>query len=112
MAFKIIESESHFIDGNKLTLKYHRFSTKLEISFNDELLQTRYLFFAPYRTIRFQADEHEFNIKILWIIFWRSRLYQAEELKVAELLPQRRRKSVILMSYTLFIASLKFLLLS
>ena len=40
-----------------------------------------------------------YTVKITWVILWQSRLYRKQTLIIKELLPQRRRRSITMISY-------------
>lgn len=99
MVFKLAQQCGHNVDGNLINVRYQPFSTKLTIYNNESQLLKKYLCFWPFHKVDFQVGNTCYTLKIKWMILWQSRLYKEQTLVVKELLPQRRRRSITMISY-------------
>ena len=43
-----------------------------------------------------------YTLKVSWLPIWRAKLMQGEDIIISELLPKRRRRSLILLGYSGF----------
>ena len=110
MVFKLAQQCEHNVDGNLITVRYQPLSTKLTIYNNESQVLKKHLCFWPFHKVDFYVRKTSFTLKITWIILWQSRLYEGQTMVVKELLPQRRRRSITMMSYGMCIILIRLLL--
>lgn len=107
MVFKLAQQCEHNVDGNLITVRYQPLSTKLTIYNNERQVLKKHLCIWPFHKVDVQLGKTTYTLKITWIILWQSRLYEGQTMVVKELLPQRRRRSITMMSYGMCILMIR-----
>ena len=99
MVSKLAQQHGHEVGGNVITVRYQPLTTTLTLYSNGSKLLHKHLCFWPFHKVDFQVENTSYTLKIKWMILWQSRLYNNQTLVVKELLPQRRRRSITMISY-------------
>ena len=79
------------------------------------VLSSKNVFFSPFSSLAFRLNGVDYQTSISWFLLWRSSIYQANTIGKAtptnrlikELLPHRRRRTILLSSYMVMITSIK-----
>ena len=99
MVFKRIQQHNHQVGGNLISVRYQPLTTKLTLHSNNNQVLQKHLCFRPFHKVDVCIDGIFYTVKITWVILWQSRLYRKQTLIIKELLPQRRRRSITMISY-------------
>ena len=114
MAMTRQQHKAHLIDNQKIDVYYHRFTTRFSLAVNEQRVYSRLLLLSPWRKQQIMINNISYNLTIRWFVLWRSSLTPAQpspqRLSITELLPQRRRKSIMIAIYAGLISSIKLTL--
>tara|TARA_R110000796_G_scaffold191617_5_gene308323 strand:+ start:7215 stop:7586 length:372 start_codon:yes stop_codon:yes gene_type:complete len=114
MAMTRQQHKAHLIDNQKIDVYYHRFTTRFSLSINEQQVFSRLLLLSPWRKQQIMINNIPYNLTITWFVLWCSSLTPAQpspqRLSITELLPQRRRKSIMIAIYAGLISSIKLTL--
>lgn len=118
MALERFQRAKHGLEVGELLVVYDRWTTKLsvyyrdasysgatyagllEIAEGDKLVSQAYMFWG-FCSRRLKINEHEYLLKVYWLVLWGSQLVQQDRLVITELLPRRRAKSKAILIYLL-----------
>jgi len=108
------QHKAHLIDNQKIAACYDRFSTRFSLSVNQQQVYSRLLLLSPWRKQHIIINNIPYNLTIRWFVLWRSSLTPAQPSpqrpSISELLPQRRRKSIVIAIYAGLISAIKLTL--
>ncbi len=107
--FERIQKHQHFVNGQPLAAYYDRITTKFSLEYQGKLVLSKYLLFWPSHKAKVQINAGTYTLKITWLLVWNAYLKANKKVVVKELLPQRRRRSVILLGYFIVITSIRAL---
>ena len=114
MAMTRQQHKAHLIDNQKIDIYYHRFTTRFSLAVNEQRVYSRLLLLSPWRKQQIMINNISYNLTIRWFVLWRSSLTPAQpspqRLSITELLPQRRRKSIMIAIYAGLISAIKLTL--
>lgn len=114
MAMTRQQHKAHLIDNQKIDVYYHRFTTRFSLAVNEQRVYSRLLLLSPWRKQQIMINNISYNLTIRWFVLWRSSLTLAQpspqRLSITELLPQRRRKSIMIAIYAGLISAIKLTL--
>ncbi|GGQ25336.1 hypothetical protein [Shewanella litoralis] len=114
MRFERQQHKTHLIDNHKIEVSYDRFTTRFNLSINEQRVYTRLLLLGPWRKQQLMINDTPYSLTIRWFVLWRSSLTpQQSSLQrpfITELLPQRRRKSIMIALYIGLISTIKLTL--
>ena len=114
MAMTRQQHKAHLIDNQKIDVYYHRFTTRFSLSINEQQVFSRLLLLSPWRKQQIMINNIPYNLTITWFVLWCSSLTPAQpspqRLSITELLPQRRRKSIMIAIYAGLISAIKLTL--
>ncbi|MCH1923743.1 hypothetical protein L9G74_10950 [Shewanella sp. C32] len=103
MGFEWVQRSSYLIDQQPLAVTYNRLTTRLVISNGEDVLFSRLVMFAPIRcTAEFAVNATHYTLKLSWLPIWSAKLMRGADVMVTELFPKRRRRSIIVLGYALF----------
>ena len=115
MQFKRIESQTHQIDDTSLRTSYDRYTGKLTLSSlrDGAVLASKNIFLSPFSSRSFCLNEKQYQLRASWGIIWQSCIvevikpHNSTRTIIKELLPQRRRRTIIVCSYVAMINLIK-----
>ena len=114
MAMTRQQHKAHLIDNQKIDVYYDRFTTRFSLAVNEQRVYSRLLLLSPWRKQQIMINNISYNLTIRWFVLWRSSLTPAQpspqRLSITELLPQRRRKSIMIAIYAGLISAIKLTL--
>ena len=114
MAMTRQQHKAHLIDNQKIDVYYDRFTTRFSLAVNEQRVYSRLLLLSPWRKKQIMINNISYNLTIGWFVLWRSSLTPAQpspqRLSITELLPQRRRKSIMIAIYVGLISAIKLTL--
>ncbi|AEE22626.1 hypothetical protein [Paraglaciecola chathamensis] len=103
MNFERFQKHRHIVAGNTIYVSYDRFTTKFEIKVNDTVAYSKRFWFWPKHNSVIQIDSHSYVLNVYWLLIWGAKLKKGNSIVVEELLPKRRRRSISLLGYSIFI---------
>ncbi|MCT8987439.1 hypothetical protein [Shewanella phaeophyticola] len=116
MQFERQQHKTHIIDNQKIDVCYDRFTTRFSLSINEHQIFSRLLLLSPWRKQQLMINNIPYNLTIKWFVLWRSSLTPQQSSpqrpSIEELLPQRRRKSIMITLYLGLISSIKLTLMT
>ncbi len=120
MKFKRIESQTHQIDGISLLTSYDRFTGRITLSSvsnkavsNKAVLASKNMFLSPFSPRSFCLNDKQYQLRASWVLLWQSsivEIVQPHNTSVSiinELLPKRRRRTVMVCSYVAMMSLIK-----
>lgn len=107
MSFERFHQHRHIVGGNSVCFSYDRFKTKFEVKVGDSITYSKYLLFWPKHKATVQIGSSSYGLCVYSFLIWRSYLKKDNSVVVKELLPKRRRRSLILFGYGVFIGLLR-----
>lgn len=114
MAMTRQQHKEYLIDNRKIDVYYDRFTTRFSIMINQQRIYSRLLLLSPWRKQQIMINNIPYNLTIRWFVLWRSSLTPAQPSpqrpSITELLPQRRRKSIMIVIYGGLISAIKLTL--
>ncbi|WP_350431504.1 hypothetical protein ABIS04_14580 [Shewanella sp. H8] len=114
MAMTRQQHKEYLIDNRKIDVYYDRFTTRFSIVINQQRIYSRLLLLSPWRKQQIMINNIPYNLTIRWFVLWRSSLTPAQPSpqrpSITELLPQRRRKSIMIVIYGGLISAIKLTL--
>ncbi|MGX9460799.1 hypothetical protein ACWXWU_06075 [Shewanella sp. A14] len=114
MAMTRQQHKAHLIDNQKIDVCYDRFTTRFSIVINQQRIYSRLLLLSPWHKQQIMINNIPYNLTIGWFVLWSSSLTpdQPSPLhpSITELLPQRRRKSIMIAIYGGLIITIKLTL--
>jgi len=114
MRFERQQHKTHLIDNHKIEVSYDRFTTRFSLSINEQWVYTRLLLLGPWRKQNLIINDIPYYLSIRWFVLWRSSLTPQQSSpqrpSIKELLPQRRRKSIMIALYIGLISTIKLTL--
>ena len=114
MAMTRQQHKVHLIDNQKIAVCYDHFSTRFSLSVNQQQVYSRLLLLGPWRKQLIMINNIPYNLTIRWFVLWRSSLTpdqpSPQRPSITELLPQRRRKSIVIAIYAGLISAIKLTL--
>ncbi|RPA30994.1 hypothetical protein [Shewanella frigidimarina] len=114
MRFEPKQHKTHLIDNQKIDAYYDRFTTRFSLAVNEQRVYSRLLLLSPWRKQQIMINNIPYNLTITWFVLWCSSLTPAQpspqRLSITELLPQRRRKSIMIAIYAGLISTIKLTL--
>ncbi|MGI2174633.1 hypothetical protein [Shewanella ulleungensis] len=116
MRFERQQHKTHIIDDQKIDVRYDRFTTRFSLSINEQRVYSRLLLLSPWRKQQIMVNNIPYNLTIRWFVLWRSSLTPQQSApqrpSIEELLPQRRRKSIMIALYVGLISTIKLTLMT
>ena len=103
MGFERFQNHQHVVADNVIDVSYDRFTTKFEIKVNDVVAYTERFWLWPSHKAVIKLDSRPYLLSVYWFLLWGAKLKKDGEIVVGELLPKRRRSSIILLGYGVFI---------
>ncbi|KVX01139.1 hypothetical protein [Shewanella frigidimarina] len=114
MAMTRQQHKAHLIDNQKIDVYYDRFTTRFSLAVNEQRVYSRLLLLSPWRKQQIMINNIPYNLTIGWFVLWRSSLTpdqsSPQHPSITELLPQRRRKSIMIAIYAGLISAIKLTL--
>jgi hypothetical protein len=114
MAMTRQQHKVHLIDNHKIAVCYDCFSTRFSLSVNQQQVYSRLLLLSPWRKQQIMINNIPYNLIIRWFVLWRLSLTpdqpSPQRPSITELLPQRRRKSIVIAIYAGLISAIKLTL--
>ncbi|MFT6255996.1 MAG: hypothetical protein ACJAT8_000526 [Cellvibrionaceae bacterium] len=114
MRFEPKQHKTHLIDNQKIDVYYNRVTTRFSLSINQQQVYSRRLVLSPWRKQQILINNTPYNLTIIWFLLWRSSLTPTQQSDrhptIIELLPERRRKSIMIAIYFGLISSIKLTL--
>lgn len=114
MRFERQQYKTHLIDNHKIEVSYDRFTTRFNLSINEQRVYTRLLLLGPWRKQQLMINDIFYYLSIRWFVLWHSSLTpqqpSPQRPSITELLPQRRRKSIMIALYIGLISTIKLTL--
>ncbi|MGB6135109.1 MAG: hypothetical protein WBG74_00845 [Shewanella sp.] len=114
MRFERLQHKTHIADNQIIDVCYDRFTTRFSLSINGQRVYTRLLLLGPWRKQNLMINHIPYNLTIRWFVLWRSSLTPQQSSphrpSITELLPLRRRKSIMIAIYAGLISTIKLTL--
>ena len=107
MSFERFHQHRHIVDSNSVCFSYDRFNTKFEVKVGDTIAYSKYLLFWPKHKANVQIGTSSYCLSVYWFLIWGASLKKDNSVVVKELLPKRRRRSITLLGYGVFIVLLR-----
>ena len=107
MSFERFNQHRHNVGSNSVCFSYDRFNTKFEVKVGDTIAYSKYLLFWPKHKATVQIGSSSYTLSIYWFLIWGASLKKDNSVVVKELLPKRRRRSITLLCYGVFIVLLR-----
>lgn len=116
MQFERQQHKTHIIDNQKIDVCYDRFTTHFSLSINEQRVYSQLVLLSPWRKQQLMINNIPYNLTINWFVLWRSSLTPQQSSpqhpSIEELLPQRRRKSIMIALYLGLISTIKLTLMT
>jgi hypothetical protein len=112
MIFERYQLHRQTLCGKTLDVSYDRFTTAFEMRVDSECVYKKHLCFWPWHNNTIKVAGQTFTVKIVWFVIWQSSLQQPQHVVIKELLPKRRRRSISLVGYGIFVLLIKAMLIA
>ncbi|WP_372943076.1 hypothetical protein [Shewanella sp.] len=114
MRFERLQHKTHIADNQIIDVCYDHFTTRFSLSINGQRVYTQLLLLGPWRKQNLMINHIPYNLAIRWFVLWRSSLTPQQSSpqrpSITELLPTRRRKSIMVAIYAGLISTIKLTL--
>ena len=107
MSFERFHKHRHIVADNKVCVSYDRLTTKFEIKVGDNIAYSKHFWFWPRHYATVQIGSSSYALGVCWFFIWGASLKKGDSVVVKELLPKRRRRSISLLGYSVFIILLR-----
>ena len=104
MSFERFHKHLHTVADNTICVSYDRFTTKFEVKVGDTVAYSKYFWFWPRHDATVQIGDSSYALSVYWFLIWGASLKKDDSVVVKELLPKRRRHSISILGYSVFIA--------
>ncbi|MCW8108941.1 hypothetical protein OPS25_10595 [Alteromonas ponticola] len=99
MSFERLQTHQHLVAGSDLDVSYDRFTTKFELKVDGSAVYSKYLLFWPKHNAVIQIHSKPYSLNVYWFLLWGAKLKNAHTVIIKELLPKRRRRSIVILGY-------------
>lgn len=107
MSFERFHKHRHIVADNMVCVSYDRFTTKFEVKIGSTIAYSKYFCFWPRHNATIQIGSSSYALSVYWFFIWGASLKKGDTVVVKELLPKRRRRSISLLGYGVFILLLR-----
>lgn len=107
MGFIRVQKQRHKIESTDIYVSYDRFTTRLKIKSDDNVVYSAYLALLPFRKDNIIINKKQYTLKVFWLLLWKSSLEDSNKVVIDELLYLRRKRSIGLLIYAILITSVK-----
>lgn len=126
MKFKRFEEHSHQLENTRIKANYDRLLCRFRLltlpdntQSETEVITDKYLLLSPFHNGRFTLNDVDYQLKIRWFLIWHSSIIKpnsrsqdkakrdSKNVIIPELLPYKRKTSIMLCIYVFLITSLK-----
>ncbi|MFQ6371412.1 hypothetical protein [Shewanella sp. YIC-542] len=112
MHFERFQTHQHNIAGSILDVSYDRLTTKFELRADGSVVYSKYLWCWPKHRAVINMGGGDYLLKVYRFLLWGAKLSDNDALLVKELLPKRRRRSIVFLGYGVFILLLRGMLVA
>lgn len=103
MSFNRFQKHQHSVAGKTVCVSYDRFTTKFEVQVDNTVTYSKHFLFWPKHSAIIQMGSRSYLLDVCWCFIWAAKLKQDDLVVIKELLPIRRRRSISMLGYGIFI---------